>query len=532
MKNTSSRQTRSASLFTDFVGRHPEALTVLVVAGIAALIRFPLRFEWFGEQDQARFLVDAILYRYEGGEILRTYFIQTSPLCLGVFSWLAAVLGNGSLLSVSNTLGVLAGITTTVAVYFLARTLGTGRLWAASIALGSSLVPGVFFTSLYGYPSAYALPFGVAAAAAVSHGVTRDCFRSRFLWLLAGWAAFTLMVLLKVDFALCGSLLLAVIVLQHRVTYRNVLLLLAMAAATALIALIVPASMLSHWRDMAGFATEWNEYYKPYRGLGEDVSAIWLATGPGTLLLMAAGVVALFFRREYRLGVALVVAWLIAVAPTWSFWGSILTISTRHAVPGALFTAIFLGLVAEKLFPRRRLVAVVFPVLLLLSNWPWGSPSYDLNFDLSGNLVGTYRTNRRAFAACRNVVDQVVASDKPVQILIGKVASRDVLGAIDVEPMIRYELAARAVEVRNQTNLPRPHYQLQTRRRDGTVHLFFDCAVCDLKKLIDDVGVGPSDISVISLAVSESPLLERRGIELRTFDLQKEFDRLSGRPSS
>jgi hypothetical protein len=227
----------------------------------------------------------------------------------------------------------------------------------------------------------------------------------------------------------------------------------------------------------------------------------------------------------------LVAAWLISVVPIWSFWGSIQTISTRHAVPGALFTAIFLGLVAARLFPKRRLVAVVFPVLLLLSNWPWGSPSFDLNFDLSGNLVGAYRTNRRAFAACRSVVDQIVASEKPVQILFGRAASPNVLGAIDVVPMIRYELAARAIDVRNQTDLPRSHYHLQTRRRDGTAHLFFDCTVVNPIRILNVIRVRPSDISISSLTVSESPLSEKYGIEFRTFDLQSEYDKYDGRPS-
>jgi hypothetical protein len=525
----SGRKTGRIALVAHFFRRYPDGITVLFVVGVTALIRFPLRFDWFGEQDQGRFLVDSILYRFEGSEIMRTYFIHTSPLCVGVFSWLSAAFGNGSLLSISNTLGVLAGIVTTAAVYVLSRTLAVSRLWAASIALGSAVVPGVFFLSLYGYPSVYALPFCVIAAAAVSHGVTRESFRGQLIWLLIGWVAFTLLVLLKVDFALCGTLLLAVIVIQNRVTTRNVLLLLAMAVVTALVALIVPAAMLSNWGEVTKFAADWNEFCKPYRGLGSDLSSIWLATGPGTLVLLAAGFVAMLVRGRH--GGVLLAAWIISVAPIWSFWGSIMTVSTRHAVPGSLFTAIFLGLVAAKLFPKRRVIAIVFPFLLLLSNWPWGSPSYDLNYGLSGNLVEAYRANRCAFAACRSVVRQIVASEKPVHVLLGKNASQDVLGAIDLVPMIRYEFAAKAIDVRNQTDLPRGNFHLQTRRRDGSTHDFYDCTVGNPLWILKRIKVPSSEISASLLNSSKSRLLEQRAIAYRTFDLRSECLEYNGRPS-
>lgn len=66
----------------------PHFLPLLVVFILTLLVRWPLRFDWLGEQDQARFLIDAILFRYEGGEIVRSYFLHTSPLAVVIFAGL------------------------------------------------------------------------------------------------------------------------------------------------------------------------------------------------------------------------------------------------------------------------------------------------------------------------------------------------------------------------------------------------------------------------------------------------------------
>jgi hypothetical protein len=506
-------------------GLRSEWVAVLFVVVILALIRIPLRFDWFGEQDQARFLVDSILYRYEGSTIVRTYFIISSPLCLAVFALLAKIFGNAALVSVANNVGLAASILTAVAVYALSRTLAASRLWSASIALASGLVPGVFMTSLYGYPSIYALPFGIAAAAAVSHAVTRRTFRAQAPWFALACIGYTLLVMTKADFALFGSVLLAPVIIHRKLSYRNVLMLGAIAVVAVLAELVLVGVMLPKWSAAIAFGSGWSSKQKPFATFNTNLSTLWLAVGIGTLLLLVAGFVATFVREGVRTGARWVAAWLVAVLPIWAFWASVPPISTRHAVPGALLTAIVLGLLAARLFPRRRLAAVAFPVLLLATNWPWGHPGYDLNYDLGGNLIESYRVNRRAFRACRLVAQRMAVSTRPVQIFVGRAASPGILGQVDIIPMVRYELAIRAIEVRNQIQ-PHQHYNLQTLQADGTVHLFIPCLETKLLDVLAGIPFKAKDIVVDSVAIAQYPQVTALGIEFRPFDLQGTYDNM------
>jgi hypothetical protein len=501
-------------------GRYSEWWAVLIIVGIVALIRIPLRFDWFGEQDQARFLVDSILYHYEGVEIARNYFIQTSPLCIAIFSWMAGVFGNDALLPISNHLGVLAGILTTLAVYVLARTFAVGRLWAGSIAIGSGLIPGVFMTSLYGYPSIYALPFAIAAAAAVSHGVTRDRRADRLLWFGIGCVAYTLLVLIKIDFALLGMMLFGVVLAQRRVTIGNVLLLLAIAAIAALVALICIRSMLPDFGAVTRFASGWDNLHSPYRKEVTDYSTVWLTAGIGTLVLFAGCIVASFVRLGLRSTIILIAAWIISIGPITSFWASIPPASTRHIVPGALFTVFTLGLIAAKLFPRRRAVALLFPLLLVASNWPWAEPGYDLNYHLSGNLYKSYSVNRRVFATCHRLVDRVVSKNTMAVIAFYDPKLEYVPGTISLTPLVRYELTKHAIDAWNKG---RTNYDLVAILPEKQRRLFFACTKRDIRQVA--FRYRPKDVVVFSSTITEFPPLSRRGITLTTFDFQAEYEK-------
>jgi hypothetical protein len=507
------------------VRRHPDVIGILLVVLTVALIRIPLRFDWFGEHDQARFLIDAILYRYEGGDIVRRYYAYTSPLALAAFAGLASIFGNASLLALSNALGVLSGILLAAAVYALSRTLAVEPWWAAATAIGSSLQPGVSFLALYGYPSIYALPLGVASAAAVSWSATCERRSERLCWFGAGAVAFVFMVLLKADFVLLGSLLLVAVALRRKLTRSDLWRLLGLAVVTVVVLALSVGWMVPAGRDVGGFATMWTDFYRPLSRLDLDLASAWHATGIGTLLLLAVAFLAALLRKGARFAAGWLVAWLVAVGPTWAFWGSIHPFSTRHALPGALFTGLFLGWLAARLLPGRRLAALSLPLLIVALNWPWGRPFYDLNYDLAGDLVGSYRVNREAFAASRRAVDRILAEDKPLRVIFGSAVAEDVLGAIDVVPMLRYEMAARSVRVHNQTDPP-SHVHLQTVLPGGQSRLFLYCGACDLAHTLRPFR--PEDVAIFTFGRRNDSHLARLGIEAIRIDLQNEFERAGG----
>ena len=515
------------NVVSEFAHRRADWIAVILVAGVVALIRIPFRFEWLGEQDQARFLVSSIAFRYEGLDIFPKYFLYTSPLAVSGFALIARVFGNDSLLAISNNVGVVAGIMTAVMVYFLSRTFSVGRLWSASIAVGSSLVPGVFMTALYGYPSVYALPFGIAAAAAVSRGVVCERVSTKLRWFVVATVAYAILMALKIDFALLGSSLLAVAVVHRRVTYVNVLLLLAVAVTALGMVLVCSSGLLSSlWRDAAHFGVRFNERHGPLTQVDTGLGTLWLSTGIGTLILLMLAFLNTFVREGVREGLRMVLAWLIAVGPIWVFWGSILPVSTRHAMPGSLFTAVFLGLIVARRFPTRRAVAFVFPALFVLSNWPWGDVPYDFNYYPSGNLVEACRVNRRAFGVCRRVTNEIVTSKRRVQILAGDHASDEWLGRIDIVPMIQYEFAARSTSVQTKG----PFHRTKTRRADGSERVFLVLEDQRLAVFLRSTDYSARQITVNSLTGAKVLPPAKRGVEMKTFDLQRAYDYLESLP--
>jgi len=505
--------------------RRSIALAFLVFA-VTVGCRWLIRFDGFGEHDQARFLCDAILYRYEGAGIFRKYFLITSPLALVAFSALDAVAGHDALLPLSNALAVLASGVTAVAAYRVALALVGRPRWAASATVGATAVPGVFFTSLYGYPSAYALALLATSAAALAAGVTAETARARRVGLAACAAAFAAAVLCKTDFALMGTWLLALALRcgRREDRARNVVFLVALAAATAALTYGAAALLVRDAHAPLQFGRGWVEDYEPYAGR-YDAFPILQAAGRGTFVLLCAGGVLVALKRGAREGAMLLAACLLSAGPLWWFWASIPPLSIRHCLPGALVAGLYAGVAAAKAFPRARALAVLWPALLVAGNW-WGRPSFDLNYHLSGNLLGQYRTNRAAFAAARRVAGEIAADPRPVQVWVGRPASPAILGRIDVIEMVRYRLACGAVEVRN--SLPgRSEYDLYARRPDGSERFLFDARVdggTHAASFLARTRYPKEQYHFLSMTLDHAPAVEALGVPLTRYDLRAAFE--------
>jgi hypothetical protein len=485
--------------------------------------RWPLRFADFGEHDQARFLCDAILYHYEGGEIFRKYFLLTSPLALVSFAGLDAAFGHAALLPISNALAVLSAGVVAAAAFVVARGLVSSDAWAAAAAVGATFVPGVFFTSLYGYPSAYSLAFLATSAAAVSHGVTRPTSRSRWAWLAAGGVAFVVAALFKVDFALMGTWLLVIVLLRspRDRLRRHVAFLVGLAVVTLLVVFATTSLLNADAGVSTKFGGWWVKAFQPYGNGRLDTRSIARAVGRGTWLIVALLCAGLALRRRWREAASLGGALVLAAGPLWSFWASVPPLSTRHCIPGALVAGLFAGVLAARLFPGSRLLPIAWPVLLVASNW-WGRPYYDLNYHLSGKLFTQYRTNRAAFAAARQVSDTIAADPRPVQVWVGPPAMPNILGRIDIQEIVRYRLACEATEVHNRDR-PGSDGNLHTRRSDGTERILFYAASRPASAFLSRTKYDPSQYHFLSVSRDSDSDLEAHGLPLTRYDLRRAY---------
>jgi hypothetical protein len=483
--------------------------------------RWPIRFEGFGEKDHSRFVCDVILYGFEGGAIFRKYFLMTSPLAVVVFSWVHAAAGPAALLPVSNAAAVLAAGVTCAAAYVLARGLvGGSDARAAGIAAAATFAPGVFFASLYGYPSIYALAPLTVSVAALSEGVAATTVAARRIALGVCAAAFVTTVLLKVDFILMGTWLLAVALQRGRAEdrRRNVLFLVALAVATAAITYAATTLLAHDPTTSAQFGGTWARNFQPYAG-GFDARAIIYATGRGTWLLLTAALAALAMRGRWREAAVSAGACLLAAGPLWSLWATMPPLSTRHCLPGALATALYAGVACAKLFPRTRLLPLFWPVLLVASNW-WGTPWHDVNYYLSGNLLRQYRVNRAAFAAADRVADRIAADPRPVLVWVGP-RSWSSFGHLDIIEMVRYRFACEAVEMHNR--LPgRSEHDLYTRRADGSEKILLYRGRTP-GSVLGQTNYPKEQYYFVSTTLDRDPEVEALGAKLTHYDVRKAY---------
>jgi hypothetical protein len=179
-------------------------------------------------------------------------------------------------------------------------------------------------------------------------------------------------------------------------------------------------------------------------------STVFYAVGFGTLALLIAAVVIGVTRRHSRTAVIrITAAWLTGALPLLLFWLARPPMSTRHAMPAALMTVLVASLLASRLLPRARYVAVAWLIAVVGLNWPFGKPDFDFNYEPSGNLAGAVSVNRRAFAVAHNIARTVVERDEIAKAIMGTPEQGvSALGAIDFTPIILVEMAARSQAAR------------------------------------------------------------------------------------
>ena len=416
--------------------------------GVAMIIsKLPFVLTTIGEQDQARMILSAMVYAQDGPLTLRPYFLFTSPLWVVPFSWLSALLNASTLLQLSNVIGWLAGGATSTLAFLLLRRLGASMSWAAVGAIAVAWVPGAFYSSLYGYPSQFALPFLLASALAFLVCLETQQ-QHRLRWFLAASVSFAVLVFLKVDFALAGTLMLSMAILRRQIFSRWTLSLPAMVAGIAVLFWVLTRILVR--QPYSEFARGWNEFHpgRPDTLFADHSITVAYGCGWATLTLFALLFLARLFRRQHTAAALReVLAWAVATLPLWVFWLLHPPMSTRHALPGILVTTLFATLAASRLFAKPVWLAPVWLLLLLGGNGLFGVPGFDINYNPSGRLFPALRVNQHAYAVATEIAEVITRRPENVKVVFGELQPQ-VLGGLDFHPMIEYAMACTAKTAR------------------------------------------------------------------------------------
>jgi len=173
-------------------------------------------FTTLGEQDHGRFILAAMIYAQDGPQTIRPYAMLTSPLWTGPLSLLSHSLSAPQLVLVSNVVGWIAGGAVASLSWIFLRQFDCSRAWSFVGACAATWVPGAFYTSLYGYPSQWALPFLLASGSAFLRALDAPTTNRRLGWFVTATILFCCLTLLKVDFALAGTFLVGIAILRNR----------------------------------------------------------------------------------------------------------------------------------------------------------------------------------------------------------------------------------------------------------------------------------------------------------------------------
>jgi hypothetical protein len=488
----------------------------ILIGAAVALSKFPLLFMTLGEQDQARLIVDAFVYLSDGPETFRRYGILTSPAWTLPLAGVMAVFGAARIVLLTNIGGWLCGALTTTLAFVLLRQLGASRAWSAAGAIGTGLVPGTFYISLYGYPSQYALPLLLAAAVAFAKALESRGVR----WMLLSAVFYCGVTLMKIDFALTGTLLFSVAIVRRRVLdWRTWLL--AVFPVIAFAAAYLIGRVAIHGQDLFGFLTHVGDVHpwSPGELVESHTSTVFYAAGFGTLALLVAAAGNGLVRRDTRAMTArITIAWLVGALPLLLFWLARPPMSTRHAMPAALMTVIVAALLAALLLPRARYAAIVWLLAVVGLNWPFGKPDFDFNYEPSGNLAAAVSVNRRAFAVAHDIARTVVEREEAMKAILGH-PERGVsaLGAIDFMPIILVEMAARSQSAR-MINMQWTGAVVFTGRDNEQTRVFIYMFPARAENLVRVRRAGfyapwPVDLTPLT----------RHGIEVMTFDPDEMF---------
>jgi hypothetical protein len=383
---------------TRFSRRDAAILAALVLWAI--VVRVPFQFGAVqGEQDVARLITSALIWEQTGVRTtaLAGYHYYTSPGYVALIRALLPVARDAGVPVVTylNAINTVVAVVIVIPVFLLYRRLGG----TAAAALGTvllTLIPAFWVGGLYGFPSLPATLFLVVALWLFDRWLT-DAERRRTSWasirrLVPVMLCLTATLLLKADIYLSAIALWGLLLIRHRLTWRDAATLCVVGGVPVLALLGVSSAMLQASPDAARYMVQWRTEFTP------DPADVWsrehllqlaMSMGVLTLPLFALACVALARARRFAL-LATLVAW--TVVPV-GFWFVRAGDSARHHAQAALPASLGVGTLLA-LLPAGTVWPGAMLALIAGVNYV-AFPASRETVTTSGNLAGSAPLIRR-----------------------------------------------------------------------------------------------------------------------------------------
>ncbi len=407
------------------------------MALFASAIHLPFHFgSIYGEEDLARQVIDALIPLKTGSSTMAAteYANFISAGYIWLIRELVTVTG-GSTEAMAfwiNTLNPICAVLLVVPVYLLGARL-LGRMPALLGTLLFCMIPTVWVSGVYGFPSLLSLFLVVAALVLYDLRLTRPPFGNLALHLVLVETLILGSILLKADFFLSYIALFALVWIRQGVNYRR------FAEAAALVAIPLLLLALAVFRspnEALGFMRHWSpQYGKPglLATLFQPVHRQAFISGMGTvsvpLFFVALVVSGLQRRFSYLL---LFAFWVFLTMGYWFVQG---TDDARHYLPDAVPIALAIGWLLT-LLPGKQYVPWAVLLAVLAINYFADPPSSSTRFP-SGRVLESAHLILARNAAYHRLAEEYEAVRVPRKVILGSFTN----------PYMDAEVLARATSV-------------------------------------------------------------------------------------
>lgn len=389
---------------------------LLLLVAFAAAIHLPFHFgSVYGEEDLARLVVDALIWLKTGTQPMAVaeyrYFINPA------YIWLIKELlksSGGSTQTMSfwiNTINPICAFLMVIPVYLFGAGL-VGRLPALLGTLLFCMIPTVWVSGLYGFPSLLSLFLIVAALALYDLRLTRPPLGNLALHLVLVEIFIVGSVLLKADFWLSYVALFALIWLREGVHHRR----LAEAAVLAAVPLLVAFCLLRNPNESLGVASHWNPHYGKLSLLVNfrfHLSVLAKGMGIVSVPLFFIALAVLGLRRKYSY-LFFFACWPFLIM---GYWFLQPTDDARHHLPEAVPIAFAIGWLLTQV-PGRRYLPWAGLLAILAINYLAFPPSSSTRIP-SGRVLESARLIQERNAAYHRLAKEYEAVRVPRKVILG-----------------------------------------------------------------------------------------------------------------
>ena len=399
-----------------------DALFIGVLLLIAGVLHAIYQFgSLYGEHDAARFVVDGVIWAKTGVRsiALSEYRYFVSP----AFIYLSKLACEWSLASGIHPEIYLCAITNVAAVLLFVPTylLFSNLIGPAGAFVGCLFVemsPALWFSSLYGFPTAIALLFVLTALLLWDEYLRGRILVNTPFHLSLMFLAALLGMLFKADILVLSAPAFAGLALiRFGFAWRKLAIAVIVVTGAILVGYSIGHALVQDSAQSAQYAAAWNQQFDPGNaaaiGLGkmdyvDSVRLYVMSLGLLTLPAVLVALILMLKAKQWAFAVAIAI-WLPA---SFLFWAWRPGDGSRHHVPAVIPAALAIGYLfaSAARLPRFRLAIYGFLALVVLVNAFRYKPSVN-TASPSGRLLASARMVRDDAAQIQRRADAYVAGN-------------------------------------------------------------------------------------------------------------------------